>query len=164
MVQINNPDVIKNLIKAAKIQLEEVGKVPNQLAEKIIAVLNINTAPEKLVKFKSVTISDSTSLLIHTTHATRDTYLVGFQLSVSKDAVSDSTYTTINIIPFGEVSTSLIRFNYEPITAGEFNEFKTFEFPIKLEKNTHIFVVNHTATASIDTAALIMFYEVEDDS
>ncbi|MBA7684110.1 hypothetical protein ES703_92500 [subsurface metagenome] len=163
MVQINNPEIIKNLIKEAKISLEEVGKVPNQLAEKIIAVLNINVAPEKLIQVKNINAIDSALQIIHTTHATKTTYIIGATISISKDVVNDGVQSGINATPFGRAAVSLVSIRYEPITAmSDITLFTPFIFPIKLAKSSNITLINGTATASIDSTATIFFYEVDE--
>lgn len=159
MPLINNGEVIRKLIQEAKINTAH-DTTPTQLAEKILAVINVN--PDRLVQVRTEAASDTASLTaIHTTSATKDTFIIGAALSYHKDVVSDSETTDIRCTPFGKGETLLIQLNYEPTVAGNDHAEITFPLPIKVARGTIIGIKNQTATASIDNVGTIYFYEVE---
>lgn len=162
MAQINNNEVLLKLTREAKIQTS-IDKVPNQLAEKIVPVLNVN--PDRILKVRSGIASDTTTQTIFITSTTKETYLVGVLLSVAKDVVNDGSYTSVTAVPFGMASSGINVIRYEPLDANQLTSFVTFDkIPLKLEKNTSIVVANATGTASIDASCIIYFYEVEQES
>ena len=161
MPKINNSEIIKNIIDDAKINVQ-VEKVPTQLAEKVVPVLIVKSAPERAMQIKSNNAFDSTSATIHTCSTTRDTYLCAVHMTISKDASSTGEYSNIAITPFGQPAVSVILMRYRTLIAGEFQDSFNFSTqPIKLEKGSLIQVKNAGATASIDTSGTIFFYEVE---
>lgn len=163
MATINNGKIIKSIIDKAKIQTA-TDKVPNQLAEKVVPVMEVNPQHDFDLKIASGTVSDATDGTIHTCHATKKTYLVSATVSVAKDVVSDSVYTWVRIRPFGQATDQVaINMRYEPITVGS-NLIASLNpvQPILLEKSSVIGITNSTATASIDTGFSVIYFEVED--
>ena len=158
MAKINNPLIIKKLIDEAKINTS-LEKVPDQLAEKIIPTLNVN--PEKIIQTKNTSTADTASATIYTTSLTKDTFLIGGQITLSKDVVSDATFSQITITPFSDSGKVLLILRYEPLTAGQFSETISLTHPLKLERGSSIIILNNSATASIDIVGTIFFYEVE---
>lgn len=136
-------------------------ELPREIGKMIVPVFNVN--PERLIKVKSAGASDSTGSGIHTTDSIRETYLVGAQISVSKDAVADSLSSSIKAFVKGNLNTatSIIQLQYEPTTAENLHEVVQFNYPILLEKGKAITITNSTATASIDAVGIIYFYEVD---
>ena len=162
LAEIHNAELIQNIIKQAKIQIQ-TDKVPTQLAEKVVPVL-VAATPERLIQFKANSASDATTANIHTTHSSKETYLMGIQMTIAKDAVSDSIISSVRATPFGSADLGLLAIRYEPTTASSaLNESIFFPIAMKLEKATTITVTNSTATASIDTTATIFYYEVDTD-
>ena len=158
MAKIHNIDLIKSIIDKAKLQTA-VDKVPTELAEKIIPVLVADTT-EKLIQVARAAATDATGVTIHTTSETKDTYLTGLHLTISKNNVNDSIISAINATTFGEAAGSVLVLRYEPLTAGQLHASITFSHPIKLEKGTPITISNSGILASIDTTGMIFFYEV----
>ena len=156
--KINNSKLIQSIIKQAKLQLS-VDKVPSELAEKVIPVLNVN--PDRDIQVVGAGADDAATATLMTTHAIKETFLIGLSLTVSKDIVSTSISSTINATPSQSVAKNLLRLGYEPLTAGEHVLNITFPIPIKLEKGTTIVVTNSTAVASINAHAIAYFYEVD---
>lgn len=158
MVDIQAKEVIDKISEDLKIQ--PALQIPRAIGDKIQLVYGVN--PERLVQAISDVASDSTAGTILTTHATKDTFLVGIDLSVSKDIVSDSIFTDVRGFPFGlTTAVNLISLRYEPLTAGAHHKNIAFTKPILLARNTTLRIVNNTATASIDASATVFLYEVD---
>ena len=160
--KVNNAELIKNLINKAKININ-IDNVPSELAEKIIPVLEVST-PAQLIQIEAGTASDATFATIYTTSSNKNTYLVGAELTTSKDALATSIVSSISIVPFGKAGVSILTTRYEPTTAGHIHREIFFgNHPIKLAKNSEIRITNSTAIASIDSGGIAYFYEEDDN-
>ncbi len=156
---IQAKEVIDKISRDLKIQ--PALQIPRELAEKI--QLNFNVNPDREGKIATSSISDSAAGTIHITHATRRTFITGVQISVAKDAVNTSLFSRISATQKGGVTGgAILRIRYEPLTAAS-NLFASMIFPnpIELEKGTAVSLTNSTAIASIDSAAVITFFEVD---
>lgn len=158
---IYNSDLTKELTDGAKIQTA-FDKVPNQIAEKVVPTMEVN--PKLLYTIDHLPVgsaSDAITATIHTAATDKDTYLHYINLTVAKDAVSDSLFTEVRCQPKGKAVSILLRIRYEPTTAGQFTSNLVLPKPILLERGTNITLNNNTATASIDATAIIGITEVE---
>ena len=159
MAKIESQEVINKVIDGLRLDVGNE-KIPQEVEDKLRAVFISN--PSRIIKVASGSATDSTSGPIFTTHATKRTFLVSLQLTVSKSALATSINSRISAFPFGEsAAIVLVRINYEPLTAGNHILNTDFSIPIRLEPNTAVAIINTTAVASIDTAALAFFYEEE---
>ena len=157
MVEIQAKEVIDKISEDLKVQ--PAMTVPRTLSKDIQLSYNVN--PERLIKVASASANDATSATIHTTHATKDTYLVGASLTVAKSVLVISIFSTIKCFPFGEsAALEVMRLRYEPLTAGDTAMAQTFP-PIKLERGSIISVTNGNAVPSIDATGFVFFYEVD---
>lgn len=155
MVDIQSKEVIDKISEELKVQPSM--QIPRELAKQIQLIYNIN--PERKIQIKVADASDSTFANIMTTHAKKRTFLIGVYLTVSKDVLNDSLFSSITVIPKKGAQVTIISIRYEPLTAGQFTESIMFPVPIELEKSSGIGISNTTATASIDTGGRIFFYE-----
>lgn len=159
MATINNPELIKSIIDKAKINTS-IDRVPSVLAEKVVPVMEI--ASIKKIKVMEAAASDATTAGFFTTTAAKEIWIVGVLLSITKDAVADSTHSSILATPKeSNIPVTLIKIRYEPTTAGEHYKSIMFPNPILIKAGTLISVTNSAATASIDTSGIIYFYETE---
>ena len=157
-MDIQAKEVIDKISEDLKVQPSL--SIPRALSKEIQLSYNVN--PERDIKAVNGTASDSTGVTIFTTHATKRTFMIGMNLSVAKDAISTSISSAIEgKFMSGPPNTNLFLIRYEPLTAGQFAENITFPIPIELEKGVLIRVTNTTAVGSIDTTAIIYFYEVD---
>ncbi len=156
-LDIQSKEVIDKISRDLKVQPSL--QIPRKLSENIQLIYNVN--PERLIQTKNADALNTTSSTIHTTHATKETFLLGVQLAVSKDVVNDGEFSRITIFPFGKAveTAHIIRYNFT--TAGDFSSSITFPKPIKLEKNSIIGVVNNSGTSLINATGIIFFYEVD---
>jgi len=157
MVENQNAEITK--VMSEELKESNLATLPRNVSNNIQPVLQVNQQPE--VKILDGTASDAVSSTLMTTSSNKDTYIVGAQLTVSKDAVSDSTTSYLALQPKGDIFDDALRLRYEPSTAGSHHIALTFPIPILLERNTAIRVHNQTATASIDATAIIYYYEVD---
>lgn len=157
MVDIQSKEVIDKISDELKIQPSL--QIPRELAKAIQLVYNVN--PVRDVKLANATAIDSDSVTIHTTHATKRTFIIGYTLSVTKDVVNDSIESHLDMNPISQGVTGFAFINYEPTTAGSFVISGEFHEPIELKKGTNIRVRNGAATASIDAAGSIYFFETD---
>ena len=157
MATINNAQLIKNLIDTAKINIS-AERVPSQLAEKIVPVLEVKPQPQ--IKLSALTLSDATTGTMFTTHATKRTFVIAAAISTTKDAISNAHFSGIGVNAFGKSALLLVGIQFEPLTAqSNLSQVISLPFPIELEKNTIVNVYNSSATASIDTQGVVYYYE-----
>lgn len=156
---IYNEEIMKKILRETRLQ-QLRDKIPNELADKILPTLNVN--PDKSIKITNALSSDATSANIKILSTTKDTYIVGVELAVSKDAVSDSLQVAIRGEVFGLSPFNLTTMRLEPTTAAQnLNSYRVFPFPIKMKKGSTISLTSSTATASIDLMATLFYYEVD---
>ena len=157
MVDIQNQEVLRRISDEAKImQLE----TPQKLSPIISPVIISNERPE--IKIATGNASDTTAATILTTSSTKRTFIIGAQLSYSKDVNATSTNTSITLFPKGSPVRNLLILRYEPLTAGQGSISLSLSSPLELEKNTIIYLLNSTNVASIDSSTAIYYYELED--
>jgi len=159
MAEISQSAVIEKLIKGLGLQTGK-DKIPTEILDKIQPVFNAE--PDKIIKIKNITLADTASGTIHTTSSTRRTFVVGVYLSVSKDAVNDATYSQITGADVLGTTRTFIRKQYEPTTAGQFDTQICLPYGVEMKKGTNISLTNSAATASIDTSAIVYYYEVDE--
>ena len=155
-VDVQNAEILKKIAELTSIPFPGIFTALEQ-SYKPVLIVN----PDPLIQSKANDLSDASSTTIVTTHATKDTYLIGCSLSIAKSVASTSLFTDIVGTPFGDAARSLLRIRYEPITAGQFNDTIFFPKPIKLARNSVLGITNSTAIASIDTTGIVYFYEVD---
>jgi hypothetical protein len=154
----NNTEVSGRIRHGLKIN-QAYENVPTRVGDVILPVFISN--PERLVKWATATASDTSNATILTTSSTKNTFLVGCSLSVSKDAVGASTFSRIITSRFGGGTSDLFTIRYEPTTAGQFTESISFPYPVKLAKGATVVANNASGVASIDTAGTVYYFETE---
>lgn len=157
MVEIQSKEIIDKISDELKIQPSL--QIPRELLKGIQLVYQVN--PSHLIKIKQDILSDASSKTIFTTSNVKNTYVIGTVLSISKDVLSQSIVSRISSVPFGEPSLNLNIIRYEPLTVGSFTNSISHSNPILLEKGSVVGIINSNATASIDTSAIIFFYETD---
>jgi len=157
MVEHQSKEVVDKLSRDLKIQPAEA--LPKDMEAKIRAVFNVN--PDRQIRFVAANLSDSLSGTLFTASATKETYLVAAHLSTAKDVVATSLFTNLTAVAFGDSEKTLLRIRYEPVTAGQFTTNMAFPLPILLEKGSVVSIKHSTAVASIDSAGIIYFFEVD---
>lgn len=153
-------EILSRITKELGLQTS-VDKLPMDIVNTIQPVLVSNS--EYLIETASVNADNATTNTFFTTSTTKDTYLVSAHLSVSKDASSDSTTSSIRCTPFLESALKrILRINYNPSQAVDnLSKDVYFSKPLKLARGSIVSVTNGSATATI-SASGIVFYYVED--
>lgn len=162
MASNNNANVLRRFLELVKGNVAD--GLPNQISNVISPVLMINPRPEIQIAVKDA--SDTTSSTIFTTHATKRTFVIGATLTINKDVNNDGGSSKITCVPKGKsANTDIVKINYEPLTASSnLTSSITFDCtPIELEKGSLVRIVNATATASIDSGAIVFYYEEEEN-
>jgi hypothetical protein len=151
MAIIYNSELSAELIKGAKIQVNR-DKVPNEIAEKVVPVMEVNPRLLKIVKIcRQVTATNPASAtVIYTTPSNQDFYLCGTQMSAMKNVTSDlgtGPFCSLNASIDG-VNRSIISFTGITLTAQERETSIDFNIPIKIDRGTTIVLVASTAPAA----------------
>lgn len=155
----NNTAVSEKIRNGLKIN-QATDEVPTQVAKTIVPVFEVN--PDKEIQIALGNISDSTTpTAIHTSHATKRTFIVGGLLTYSKDANNLGTMSRMLLIPKGKGNIDIIRMRHEPSTAGSSAQSLTLPYPIEIDKNSDIQIINGEATASVDLTGIVYYYEVD---
>lgn len=158
MVDIQSKEAIDKMSTELKVQPAMM--LPRALVNSIQPTFSIN--PDRAVQVRSATLSDGVTATIFTTSATNDTYIIGVQITTTKDAVGSSVQSAIVAFPFGQPVSSLIQIRYAPLTAASnlFGEIQ-FALPVRLDRGSIVTVTNQSGVASIDTGVVVYFYEVD---
>lgn len=162
MATIYNSDLIKELTSAASIQVSK-DKVPNQIAEKVVPVIDVNP---KLLRRSVVLnpgtyrITNATAGTLFTTDANRDTTITGFSFSYIKDTTSTATQLQLRVTINGAV-VRLIEIAGISLTAADGNLNVVLPFPIKIDRNTNVTLNSDTAVANFQISAVIYGYVVD---
>ena len=159
MVDIQSKEVIDKISDELKIQ--PALQIPRQLAKDIQLVYGIN--PERLVQAVSSSSSDATASTIYTTSTTKRTFLIGAQLSLSKDVLATSLNARIDCVPLRSgVAVDIVKIRLEPLTVAQgLNDDIHISIPMELEKGSILQIRSSTAIGSIDMSAVILFYETD---
>jgi len=137
MATIHNQSLLKNLIDKIKLQLH-VDKVPTQLAEKIIPVINIEDKTVNILR-DGATATTGTHP-IHIIPAGYDFYLTGLHLGISKDVLCDNLSLDLQVTIDGSMRL-ISRIRTETLTAGSWHIVRDFSNPIKLDRGSTINMV-----------------------
>jgi len=161
--RINNSEIIKKVRELSGISAL-TGKLPSELAEKIIPVIEVNPELQRkvFIRESNLITTSAGSAVIFTTSAGRDFYLCGFSIKLSRDAACDlaSIYLewkdddnvardfTIPLVTLVAGSTDIVTVN--------------FEKPIKVKKSQQIGIFAGAKTAGVYGArGSIWGYEVD---
>lgn len=158
MSQINNSDLTKELIQGAKINTS-FDSVPNQIAEKVVPVMECN--PKLLRRSKTVFRSNTASGTVLTTSSVKDTFITGFNAVATNStaATTGSFYVTITEAETG--AQRLFTFSLpcsNLIDVQEDSIALSLPFPIRLLRGSTI-----ATTCSGLSAAVVTIFYYEDD-
>lgn len=157
-LDIQSKEVIDKISDELKVQPSMA--IPRELMDKIQLVYGVN--PERIIRSLHANVSDSTSGTIFTTATNKKTFIVGVQLSITKDVVSTSLFSNITFTDFlGTADKILMQLRYEPVTAGNIELSTTFTHPVEVQPGTAVAIANSTNIASIDTTGVVFFYETD---
>ena len=140
----------------------QIDKVPNQLAEKVVPVMEVNPRFFRITDFfADGVLTNSTTGTITTVSAVKDTFITGADISFTKDATATTTYLNLKCYING-VNTTIATFLCTSLTADSQSKYIVFANPIKVDRGTVINVASSTNVANISFKAVVNGYTVED--
>lgn len=159
MVDIQSKEVIDKMSEELKVQ--PAMALPRKLNDSIQPVYNVNPFSHKL-KLTGGGPSDATSSIIHTCSTEKDTYLVAVNMSTQKSALHDGNTSAVRITTDQQTAFPILLTRYEPLTAASnIGQEFALPIPIKLKRGSNITCTNETATASVDTRCVVIYYETD---
>lgn len=147
MAQIHNTDLFKELKDASKLQ-QLRDKIPNELAEKVIPVIEVNP---KLLRRCNIVRSGSTSttsVTIYTTPSDRDFILSACSILMIKDAACDMATGVVNFnVVIDGATQQITRIPTITLTAQTTELSLPLPIPVKLDRNSTITITRGATTA-----------------
>jgi hypothetical protein len=161
MANIYNSDLINEIREGGKIQ-QNVDNIPNQLADKVVPVMEVNPKILRRINIiKAYTSAATGESTVYTTPTDKDFYLVGYSLNSVKNAACDGT----NVYMEGVLSTGeAITIDYWlslTLTADKYNNSMSFSQPILLKRGSVIKVATNFGVGAQTKTALIYGYTVD---
>jgi len=135
MAQIHNSDLSKEIVQGARLQ-QNRDIIPNQLAEKVVPVMEVNPTLLKYCNIVSHASSVVTgNMIIYTTPTDKDFYLCGLDAAYNKNVTCDvaSGLLTITITPKDGVAVYL-NFPIFTLTAEKDGKTINFSRPILMKR------------------------------
>jgi len=162
MSQIYNSDLTNEIRDGAKIQ-QNVDTIPNQLADKVVPVMEVNPKLLRVVNFIVGGTSNTTgSTSIMTLPTDKDTFLTDLTLEVSKNVTCDSVYVELNATLKGGKAVQLAYLHFQTLTLTDnINISKSFTVPIQLERGSQIAVNGNFAAGASSRGVQLFGYQVE---
>lgn len=161
MTQIHNSNLTKELVAAAGLQQRD--NIPNQIAEKVVPVINVN--PWNNIKIKNFaslgSLSNAQTFTWYTASSTKDTYITNYTLSFIKDATSTATDLRLNIVDENGATQIIGRFAGITLTADKQTISQTFAFPLKILRGSNITLTSDTNVANIIMRATMQGFEID---
>lgn len=159
MATIYNSQLSKELQDGAKIQINR-DVIPNQLAEKVVPVMEVNPKLLRRVDYV-LTGSRATTggVTLDTTKTNADTYIVGGTLSFSKNAACDGASGEIVFIS-AVINGQTIKFaNMAGTVTTEENGSVAFSmpFPMKVDRGSQILLNGAGFTAGVRSIAASVY-------
>lgn len=139
MAKIYNSDLSKELVEGAKIQTS-FDYTPDQLAEKVVPVMEVNPKLLKINNFIKNNFQTTTgTIAIITTPADKDTYITGLSAGYVKDVTCDSATGVYSLTCVINGAThNLIQFPIITLTAQQDEREITFAYPVKVDRASAI--------------------------
>ena len=151
MAKIYNSDLTKGIADNAKIQIN-VDRVPDQLADKVVPVMETNPRLLRIAKIaQSGALTNATSATIYTVPNGVDLYITSACLSMTKDATSTSTVGTMRALTEDGIATTsdILVISGITLTAQHSNVCCSFDTPIKISGGNTVRIISGTNVANI---------------
>lgn len=155
MVRNRNPTIAENARRL--FNTKQGDQLGDQIADIILPIVPIENYANVV---RSASLVNGTSVTIFTTPSDKDFYLDSAQLSVVKDATSDSLLSTISVTVQG-VARQILILRGLTLTAQSAQSAISFPKPILIDRGTAITATNNTATANISASGCITGHTVE---
>lgn len=163
---IYNSELTKGIVEDAHIQINR-DKVPIELAEKVVPVLEVNP---KLTKrcdvVKSIiytATAGATTMLSATERTGHQFYLCGCAASIQATATCDAATANYGIsVIMGGLSRNLLTIPFITLTACNVNREICFANPIKIDMDTAISNGSFTYTAGTAVRSVVIWGYYDD--
>jgi hypothetical protein len=135
MAQIYNTELTKELIAGGGIQTSR-DNVPNQLADKVVPVMEVNPRMLRTCNIVTSNITATTgNVTIFTAPTDRDSYINSAYLSMAKDVTCDGTSISLTAIIQG-ITVNLLSIRGITLTALNQTLSISYPAPIKIDKGS----------------------------
>jgi len=163
MVQIQSSDALEAIRDSARISFTEA--LPTNLdTSKVSAVLDMTPQKHRKLRVASATRTSSGSGTVLSASGTRQTYIVGFMMSLAKDATADA----VSGDPFllratvAGVTTSIGIMSITTTIADRRDVFISLPYPVLIDKSTTVFMTGAAFTVGVlIRSAVIYYYETD---
>jgi hypothetical protein len=156
MATINNSDLMKEIVEDAKIQIN-TDKVPSQLAEKVVPVMEVN--PKFFRKINVIARATSSST-IYTAPTNKDFFLTAYNMSGVSTATGEIRLTVTPKNQAAIIIGTIELGNTVAVDISSDNITQNFDRPILIERGSAITLAS-TGTQSLKQAT-IFGYTVEE--
>ena len=139
MATIYNSELTKELVDAGKLQIN-MGSIPNQIADKVVPVVEVNPRLLKVSKVlgsligKNVTTAGTSIIAADNT---KDYFITEIIISNSQDAACDNTNIKIDCT-IGGGGKVLFSMRKPTTTAQNFTNIIPLSTPLKIDRNTAV--------------------------
>lgn len=140
MAWIYNTELSKELKEGAKLQ-QTRDIIPNQLADKVVPVMEVNPKLLRRINIvRNVSSAVTAGMTAYTTPTgAQDFYLTGFQFSLTKDAACDAATGTLTITAtIDGASRVLGNYSHITLTADSVIIDREFTIPVKIDRGSTI--------------------------
>ena len=167
MTQINNSDLTKELIEGSR-PLTCVDTIPNQLAEKVVPVMEVNPKLLKRTNFIAYAQATATGNLVFATYPATLTgkkfYVTGIHFEMIKDVTCDQTTGVLSILAncpvlTGSATITILTIPVIALTAQAVSKDIMFPEPLQIDPSTIASTGSYTAGVMVRTAKLYGFTE-----
>jgi len=163
MAKIYNSDLFKELKDGAKIQ-QAVDRIPNEIAEKVIPVMEVNPKLLRTINIiKNVYGTATGNLTVYSVPSNKDFYLVGADISAQEDALSTNTATYIAATIDG-AAVRILQLSKLTLTADSKNGSISFNTPIKIDRGTNITLSNSFGAGAAVKTCTIYGYVIDNSN
>jgi hypothetical protein len=146
MAEIYNSSLSKEIIEGGKLQLSR-DRIPTQLAEKVVPVMEVNPKLLRRIDFISQgTKSGNGSGIVFTSDSKKRTFITNLIWSFVSDAVCENTFFGINFAIKGGILADRIVIPKLTLTSINNCIPLNFNFPLEIEPGSAIYLTNDTAT------------------
>ena len=160
MATIYNSELSKEIITGAKIATA-VDKIPTELAEKVIATMEVNPkiVTSSKIRWNAATTTQ-TGMNIYVPQANETVYLDSVQISLQSDVICDDIVAACQVTQDGISGLSVAFVRKITLTACQRDVVVTFPKPIKCDQGTAVKLV-HTFTAGTTTCGMVITFHSE---
>lgn len=159
--KIYNSNLTKEIIEGARLQQQQ-GSIPQELAEKVIPVMEVNPKLLRSCNIVYGTVNGANgATTIYTTPTDKDFYLVAANLNNTSDAACDNTNIQLVVTTENGVSEQLIYLTKISLTAFNDSISLSLPIPLKLKRNSTI-TIEQTFTVGVSrSGGSIVGYTVD---